>query len=278
MKEKSIVGTLIAFTLATTIAGSVAAIPLLALQPQSIQAATNRVGGGGDLTYSGPRASLAVSGNNIYLTWWDNKTGNNEVFFAGSSNGGKSFRNPINLSNATGGSADSQVAASGSNVYVTWWDNKTGSWEVLSRASTDDGKSFGNATMLKSIGNSTVKTLKATPSNTISVDTLAAASGDNEYIIWWDNKTGNWEVLFARSTDNGKTFGNTTNISNSTDMRSIGARIVASGNNVYIAWIDITNAGQKQVMFRASDNNGRTFGNPVMLNTTTTTAASVRGG
>src|ERR671923_592100 len=261
MKEKSIVGTLIAFTLATTIAGSVATIPLLALQPQSVQAATNRVGGGDDFRYSGPRASLAVSGNNIYLTWWDNKTGNNEVFFAGSSNGGKSFRNPINLSNATGGSADSEVAASGSNVYVTWWDNKTGSWQVFSRASTDDGKSFGNATMLKSIGNSTAKTpLKAPPSNTISVDTLVAASGDNEYITWWDNKTGNWEVLFARSTDNGKTFSaNTTNISNSTDMRSIGARIAASGSNVYIAWIDITNAGQKQVMFRASTDNGKTF-------------------
>jgi hypothetical protein len=41
--------------------------------------------------YSGPRASMAVSGDNVYLTWWDNKTGNNEVFFAGSSDGGKSL-------------------------------------------------------------------------------------------------------------------------------------------------------------------------------------------
>ena len=36
-----------------------------------------------------------------------------------------------------------------------------------------------------------------------------AASGDNVYVTWWDNKTGNWEVFFARSTDNGETFGNT---------------------------------------------------------------------
>ena len=102
--------------------------------------------------------------------------------------------------------------------------------------------------------------------------------GKNIYLTWWDNKTGNWEVLFARSTDNGKTFSaNTTNISNSTDMRSIGARIAASGDNVYIAWIDITNAGQKQVMFRASTDNGKTFSNPVVVsgsNTTTTAAAT----
>jgi hypothetical protein len=44
---------------------------------------------------------------------------------------GKTFHKPINLSNAKGGSADSQIAASGSNVYVTWWDNKTGDWQVF---------------------------------------------------------------------------------------------------------------------------------------------------
>ena len=66
--------------------------------------------------YSGPRASMAVSANNnIYLTWWDNKTGNNEVYFSGSNDAGKSFK-PINLSNDKGGSADSQIAASGNNV------------------------------------------------------------------------------------------------------------------------------------------------------------------
>src|SRR5918911_2329865 len=136
-----------------------------------------------DRVYSGPRASIAVSGNNnIYLTWWDNKTGNNEVFFAGSNDGGKSFGKPINLSNAKGGSADSQIAASGKNVYVTWWDNKTGSWEVFSKASTDNGKTFGNdAVMLKSVGKTPVKKLTPTPSSTISVDTIVASSATNEY-------------------------------------------------------------------------------------------------
>jgi hypothetical protein len=71
------------------------------------------------MLYSGARASIAVSGDNIYLTWWDNKTGNNEVFFAGSNDGGKTFDKEINLSNAKGGSADSQISAQGNNVYVT---------------------------------------------------------------------------------------------------------------------------------------------------------------
>jgi hypothetical protein len=247
---------------------------LIAIQQQQpVQASINHFGG--DVRqYSGPRASIAVSGSsNVYLTWWDNKTGNNEVFFAGSNDGGKTFGKPINLSNAKGGSADSQIAASGKNVYVTWWDNKTGNWQVFSKASTDNGKTFGNdAVMLKSVGKTPVKKLTPTPSSTISVDTiLAAPSGsNNEYVVWWDNTTGNWDVFFAKSTDNGKTFGNPVNISNSPDSRSLGARMVAQGdNNVYIAWIDIK-SGQKQVMFRSSTDSGNTFGNPVMVNDNST--------
>jgi hypothetical protein len=214
--------------------------------------------------YSGPRASIAVSGNNVYLTWWDNKTGNNEVFFAASNDGGKTFDKSINLSNAKGGSADSQIAAEGDNVYVTWWDNKTGDWQVFSRASIDNGKTFGDAVSLKSIGHSPVNSLKAPPANTISVDTIVGTSGNNEYVTWWDNTTGNWEVSFAKSNDNGKTFGDTINVSNSSDALSLGARIAAEGNNVYIAWMEIK-GGEKQVMFRASNDNGKTFGNPVLV-------------
>jgi hypothetical protein len=208
---------------------------------------------------------VASGDNNIYLTWWDNKTGNNEVYFGGSNDGGKTFGKPINLSNAKGGSADSQIAASGNNVYVTWWDNKTGNWQVFSRASSDNGKTFDDSVMLKGIGSSPVKHLKAPPSNTTSVDTIvAAASGNIEYVVWWDNTTGNFEVFFAKSSDGGKTFGSPINISNSPDARSVGARMVAQGNNVYIAWMDLK-PGQKQVMFRASNDNGQTFGNPVVV-------------
>ena len=99
-----------------------------------------------------------------------------------------------------------------------------------------------------------------------------ATSGDNVYIVWWSNKTGNDEIMFRASTDNGKTFGSPMNISNSSDAHSLGARIAADqGSNVYISWVDIDEkTGQKQVLFRASNNNGQAFGNPVMLNSTTT--------
>ena len=43
-----------------------------------------------------------------------------------------------------------------------------------------------------------------------------ATSGDNVYITWWRNKTGNMEVMFRASTDNGVTFADKINLSNTT--------------------------------------------------------------
>jgi hypothetical protein len=95
-------------------------------------------------------APITASGDNVYVTWWDNKTGNWEVFFSKSTDNGETFDDTINLSNANGRSEDASIAASGDNVYVTWWDNKTGTREPFFRGSTDGGETFGNTIMLNS--------------------------------------------------------------------------------------------------------------------------------
>jgi hypothetical protein len=47
-----------------------------------------------------------------------------------------------------------------------------------------------------------------------------AITGDNVYVTWWTDKgmpNNNSEVIFRASTDGGATFGNKTNLSNTTD-------------------------------------------------------------
>src|SRR4029078_11906986 len=80
------------------------------------------------------KAPMTFSGNNLYVAWWGNGTENYEVMFKASSDNGKTFGDKINLSNSTNGtSLGAAVAASGSNVYVTYWDNKTGTGRVYER-------------------------------------------------------------------------------------------------------------------------------------------------
>jgi hypothetical protein len=87
---------------------------------------------------------IAISGENTYIAWWSNETGNDEVMFRSSNDGGASFTDKINLSNTTDAdSQDVEIAADGNNVIVTWWERNQTAEEPIIRTSTDNGETFG---------------------------------------------------------------------------------------------------------------------------------------
>jgi hypothetical protein len=102
-----------------------------------------------------------------------------------------------------------------------------------------------------------------------------AVSGNNMYVAWWGNGTGNFDIMFKASNDNGQTFGDKINLSNSTGINSTRAEVEASGNNVYVSWWDTVN-GKDQPMMSISHDGGQTFGKPLILtaNSTSTSASS----
>ena len=78
------------------------------------------------------------------MTWWTNKSGNNEVMFRASADGGATFGDKINLSNTTDAeSIDANVEALGDNVFVTWWERNQTVNDPVTRLSTDNGETFG---------------------------------------------------------------------------------------------------------------------------------------
>jgi hypothetical protein len=92
---------------------------------------------------SNRNAPIAISGDNVYIAWWTNKTGNDEVMFRASTDGGKTFGDKINLSNPTVNSERAEIGTSGKNVFVTWWETMNGKDVPMLRVSTDNGKTFG---------------------------------------------------------------------------------------------------------------------------------------
>jgi hypothetical protein len=103
-----------------------------------------------DRTGDRKAAPIATSGdNNVYIAWWSNKTGNDEVMFKASTDAGKIFGNKINLSNTPkSDSQDVQISAAGNNVYVSWWERNQTMNEPVLRVSNDSGKTFGEKIML----------------------------------------------------------------------------------------------------------------------------------
>jgi uncharacterized protein (UPF0333 family) len=110
----------------------------------------------------------------------------------------------------------------------------------------------------------------------LAVRAPIATSGENAYITWWSNKTGNEEVMFRASTDNGATFGDKINLSNTTEADSDDAEIAASGDNVYVSWWERNETSDTPVA-RVSDDNGATFG-PVLMLATNGTIGEGEGG
>jgi hypothetical protein len=99
------------------------------------------------------RAPISTSGDNAYITWWSNKTGNEEVMFRVSTDNGATFGDKINLSNTTAAdSDDANIAASGDSVYVTWWERNETSDTPVARVSNDNGSTFGPMLMLATNG------------------------------------------------------------------------------------------------------------------------------
>jgi hypothetical protein len=99
-------------------------------------------------------APMATSRNNVFMAWPNNDTGHWNVFFAKSTDGGKTLRIMM-ISTPNKGQTinqNTEIAASGSNVYVTWWTNKTGTLMPVFRASNDNGNTFGKTIMLNSTG------------------------------------------------------------------------------------------------------------------------------
>ena len=95
------------------------------------------------------KAPIATFGDHAYVAWWTNKSGDWEVMFKSSDNGGKTWSDKINLSNSKGTvSNDTEIAAAGNNVYVTWWERNQTINEPVMMVSNDNGKTFGQEIML----------------------------------------------------------------------------------------------------------------------------------
>ena len=107
----------------------------------------------------------------------------------------RSFQSPGGALRAVDTTPDAPVAITSYNIYVPWWTNKTGNFEVMFRAPTAAGKTFGDKINLSNTPNA--------DSTRVEIDSDA----NSVVVTWWEtNQTANTPVMKI-STDNGKTFG-----------------------------------------------------------------------
>ena len=163
------------------------------------------------------------------------------------------FENTTNLTNNTRDSVYGQVAAWNDNVYVLWQDSipsDSRNYDIFIKNSADNGTTFGQPVNLSN--------------NTgFSEHPQLAVYGNNVYAVWADNTSGNKQVLFSRSVDDGGSFDDIKSLSNNTSD-SLNQEIAAFGDKVYVVWVDQEN-DNTSVLLRASIDGGATFGKTINI-------------
>ncbi len=165
------------------------------------------------------------------------------------------FGNRIVLSDGSSGTATPKMALSGRNVYVTWDAAGGAAAEVYFTRSNNSGASFESAINLSGT---------SAPSEYPAI----AASGNNVYVVWRDEFAREGDIFFARSNNNGASFFQRVNLSNSPGLSSRDPQIAADGNFVYVVWVEDLEGRGQDILFRASADNGATFGEIVNLSET----------
>ena len=140
MNKKLVLVVIVMITLGTAIIATTATI-----QQQVGAVTSKRDFQGGTQT--------SIFENDVYVAWWTNKTGNDEVMYRLSSDAGKTFTDKVNLSNTpSSNSVDVEISADEGRVAVSWWERNQTVNEPVIRISNDNGKTFGPELKLASDG------------------------------------------------------------------------------------------------------------------------------
>ena len=165
---------------------------------------------------------VIVSGNNVYAVWMDNTSGNYDIFFTKSTDGGDTFAKPVDISHLKGDSGYPQFTVWKNNIYVTWTQTISGTnYDIFFAKSSNNGDTFDKPINLSN---------NFGPSGWPKI-----ASDGNIYVSWVDSTPGKFDVLITKSTDGGATFENSTNLSHS-KTESYENEMAALDNTVYMVW------------------------------------------
>lgn len=225
-----------------------------------------------DVWHESPQ--VVASGSHVYVMWRDWYDSNYmDLMMRTSNDSGQTFGDAVKLN---AGKPSTEIynipflsAKPDGTVYVSWEEIHHAEGDAqgqILRASTDDGKSFGQESNLTD----------ASGFVNLADGGFAAGSGKNLYYAW--SKTiqpfDTNSAYFENSPDGGKTIGPKRDLNDlNKGLHDMYPKIVtASGDSVYVTG-DSNDRG-REIFFVSSHDNGTTFGSVVNINDFSSPAAA----
>lgn len=210
--------------------------------------------------------AIGCSDDMVYVAWEDDRDGelqNHNIYLNRSSDLGDTWlEDDINLDLDPEGRTFSQapyIAVAGEAVYVAWFDNVFGAYDIYIAGSADEGATWGSPVRVDSDG----------PGDAYSAYPQVVARTDGVVMVAWeDARSGKNDIYFARSDGGGGAFNTDIRIDGGDDpgsANSFSPKLGVDGDNVYVVWHDKRNAaddeGASDIYANFSADGGRNWSN-----------------
>jgi hypothetical protein len=155
------------------------------------------------------------------------------------------------------------VVAIGTPGYCAVWDDYRNGLipDIYFGKSTDGGLSFDTNVR---VDDDTIGASQTNPT--------MAINGNTVYVTWQDDRLGDYNIRFAKSTNGGDTFGPSVRVDDSTQGNQQYPSIMVAGNgDIYIVWQDNRRtlaSGDYDIYFSKSTDGGATFNTNVRVDST----------
>ena len=200
---------------------------------------------------------IVAKGNEYDISWYDNRSGNNEIYFARLDANGNKIGSDIRLTNNIGGSGFPSFVVDANGYGIIWRDDRDGNDEIYFAKLDANGNKVG----------SDVRITSNTASSVIPVITWTYNIRPFNYgVAWTDYRDANYEIYFTRVDANGNKIGSDVRITNN-NQQSSSPKLVWNGNGYGLIWHD-NEYGNFNIHFVKLDAGGNKISNVIRLSST----------
>jgi PKD repeat protein len=247
------------------------------------------------------KANFAVNGEMVHLFWRDDRDGNYEEYVTQSTDGGVSWGPETRLTNDTGYSGCPFPVINGDLINLFWRDDRSGTFKIYQKRSVDAGVNWSADMLLTPDGIMAEFPLPATAGAAIhlvwrdrrdgnaeiyykrsldggltwtddirltndmneSEHPKIVAQGETLHVVWRDNRDGNYEVYYKRSTDGGESWSSDVRLTNDPGQ-SLWPALAATPHFLHLLWCDDRN-GTQALYYTVSTDQGTTWAEETSL-------------
>lgn len=174
--------------------------------------------------------SLAWTGSEYGVGWYDNRDGENEIYFRRISESGMPLGSDVRVTD-TGDSRRPAVVWAGDEYGIIWHDDRDGNYEIYFARLSD-------------IGMLLAAEIRVTNDAHSSQSPVMAWTGHDYGIAWQDDRDGNSEIYFKWMADAGSVWGEDIRVTNAAGESSAPS-LAPNDDEFAISWNDGRDGNQE---------------------------------